>query len=219
MRYVLALALSIFLSSMAFADDYVNIGFNIGTYPRLVPVRGYPVYYDPRINENYFFYDGLYWVYYNDNWYQSGWYNGPWQLVEPVYVPVYVLRVPVRYYRRPPVFFRPWPADGPPHWNEHWGHEWEQRRSDWNQWNRDVRVVPAPLPTYQRKYSGARYPVRSEQQQVIRSEKYRYEPHEAFTQQHWQQPSGAHNAAHADRAQRGNGHGNPHQGDDGNGNG
>ena len=217
MRYLFAIAFSMFLFSTALAGDYVNIGFNVGAYPRLVAVPGYPVYYDPRINENYFFYDGLYWVYYNDNWYQSGWYNGPWQMVEPVYVPVYVLRVPVRYYRRPPVYFRSWAVDAPPHWNEHWGHDWERRRSDWNQWNREVRVVPAPLPTYQRNYSGARYPAQPQQQQAIRSEKYRYEPHETFTQQHWQQPSGPKNASHADQAQRGNGHGNSHRDDDGNG--
>ena len=44
---------------------------------------GYPVYYAPRINSNYFFYDGMYWVYQRDNWYASSWYNGPWGLVAP----------------------------------------------------------------------------------------------------------------------------------------
>src|SRR5204863_8028943 len=77
----------------------VSIGINVPVYPHLVRVPGYPVYYDPRASANYFFYDGLYWVYRDDNWYQSAWYNGPWQSAGPEFVPLYVLRVPVRYYR------------------------------------------------------------------------------------------------------------------------
>ena len=61
----------------------INIGINVSAYPDLVPVPGYPIYYDPEANWNYFFYDGLYWVYQADNWYASSWYNGPWQLVGP----------------------------------------------------------------------------------------------------------------------------------------
>src|SRR5689334_25304853 len=56
----------------------VSIGINLPLYPELVPVPDYPVYYAPRVETNYFFYDGLYWVYLNDNWYASYWYNGPW---------------------------------------------------------------------------------------------------------------------------------------------
>ena len=41
----------------------INIGINVPVYPELVLVPGYPVYYDPRADWNYFFYDGLYWVY------------------------------------------------------------------------------------------------------------------------------------------------------------
>ena len=80
----------------------VSIGINLPVYPQLVPVPGYPVYYAPQVNSNYFFYDGMYWVYQRDNWYASSWYNGPWGLVAPEVVPLFVLRVPVRYYRQPP---------------------------------------------------------------------------------------------------------------------
>ena len=59
----------------------VSIGINLPVYPELVPVPGYPVYYAPQVNSNYFFYDGMYWVYQGDNWYASSWYNGPWALV------------------------------------------------------------------------------------------------------------------------------------------
>ena len=69
----------------------VSIGINLPAYPRLVPVPGYPVYYAPSVDSNYFFYDGLYWVFDGDNWYESRWYNGPWSLVEPDAVPIFLL--------------------------------------------------------------------------------------------------------------------------------
>ncbi|MGE5028134.1 MAG: hypothetical protein ACM3JK_06640 [Betaproteobacteria bacterium] len=165
----------------------VSIGINFPAYPRLVPVPGYPVYYAPQANLNFFFYDGLYWVFQGDNWYASSWYNGPWDLVEPEYVPLFILRIPVRYYRHPPTYFRGWRADAPPHWGEHWGRDWEERRAGWNRWDRRSTPIPAPLPGYQRQYSGDRYPRAVEQQHSIRSENYRYHPREAVTQQHFRQ--------------------------------
>ncbi len=192
MRYFLV-ALSILLCSIvtaqsAQAEVGISIGINVPVYPTLVRVPGYPVYYDPRANSNYFFYDGEYWVYERDNWYASSWYNGPWELTEPESVPLFVLRVPVRYYRRPPTYFRDWNSSAPPRWGEHWGRDWEQRRSGWNRWDRRATPKPAPLPTYQRPYSRDRYPRALEQQQSIRSERYRYQPREPITQQHYQQP-------------------------------
>ncbi len=92
----------------------VSIGINIPLYPDLVPVPGYPVYYAPQVSANYFFYDGMYWIFHSDNWYASSWYNGPWGLVNPAYVPVFILRIPVRYYVRPPAYFRGWRYDAPP---------------------------------------------------------------------------------------------------------
>ncbi len=157
-------------------------------YPQLVLVPGYPVYYDSRANSNYFFYDGLYWVFMSDNWYVSSWYNGPWGFVDRYYVPVYILRVPVRYYRQPPAYFRGWQADAPPRWDEHWGRGWGERRSGWKQWDQRSVPPPAPLPIYQRQYSGDRYPREVEQQHSIRSENYRYEPREEVTQQHFKRP-------------------------------
>jgi hypothetical protein len=198
MRYLI-IALAILLCpalparaqfSIDFGAPGVHIGVNMPVYPTLVPIPGYPVYYDPRANSNYFFYDGLYWVYWGDNWYASQWYNGPWQLVAPVYVPQYLLLVPVRYYRSPPVYFRSWYRDSPPHWGEHWGRTWEQRRVGWDRWDRRSVPAAAPLPVYQRQYSGNNYPRAIEQQQVIRSQNYRYQPREAVAQQHFQQRSG-----------------------------
>ena len=162
----------------------VSIGINLQTYPQLVRVPGYPVYYAPQLRSNYFFYDGMYWIYQDDRWYASPWYNGPWGIVAPDVVPVYVLRVPVRYYRRPPEYFRGWQPDAPPRWGQHWGNEWEQRRSGWDRWDRRSVPAPAPLPTYQRKYSSDRYP-HLEQQQELQGRNYRYQPQDPVVREHY----------------------------------
>lgn len=154
-----------------------SIGINIPLYPELVPVPGYPVYYAPNMNSNYFFYDGLYWVYQNDNWYASSWYNGPWGLVAPETVPVFLLRVPVGYYRNPPRYFYGWRRDAPPQWGVRWGYRWEQYRRGWDHWDRRAYVAPAPLPLYQRQYSGERYP-HGERQRRLYDKDYRYQSRE-----------------------------------------
>ena len=166
---------------------HVSIGINLPVYPELVPVPGYPVYYAPRLDANYFFYDGFYWVYQNDNWYVSTWYNGPWQLVEPAYVPVFILRIPVRYYRRPPVYFHSWHRDAPPRWGEHWGSSWEQHKRGWDKWDHRRIYKPAPLPTYQRHYSKDKYPRQVEQQRKLQTQHYRYQPRDPAVRQHYQE--------------------------------
>ena len=163
----------------------VSIGINLRMYPDLVPVPGYPVYYAPGLDSNYFFYDGMYWVYQSDNWYASSWYNGPWRFIDPEFVPVYVLRVPVRYYRQPPMYFRSWRSDAPPRWGEHWGNNWSQRRSGWDRWDRNATPARPPLPVYQRQYAGDRYP-RVEQQQELQKRNYRYQPRDPVVRQQYQ---------------------------------
>jgi hypothetical protein len=190
MRYVLIVLWILFGSmtsalaqvSVGIGLPGVSIGINLPVYPELVPVPGYPVYYAPGMNSNYFFYDGMYWVYQGDSWYASSWYNGPWELVDPGVVPLFVLRIPVSYYRNPPVYFRGWRSDAPPRWGEHWGNTWAQRRSGWDRWNRGSAPALAPLPVYQRQYSGDRYP-RVEQQQTLRSQNYHYQPRDAAVRQ------------------------------------
>ncbi len=155
------------------ATAQVSISISIGAYPNFMVVPGYPVYYAPDVGANFFFYDGYYWVYQDDNWYSSSWYNGPWDLVDPMYVPIYVLQVPVRYYRRPPLYFRGWQPDHAPRWNDHWGRGWAERRSDWDRPERAANVAPAPLPDYQRRYSGKDYP-RGDQQRALQHQNYHY---------------------------------------------
>jgi hypothetical protein len=168
--------------SIGISLPHVSIGINLPVYPELVPVPGYPVYYAPRLSANYFFYDGMYWVYQDDYWYTSDWYNGPWWLVEPEFVPVFILRIPVRYYRRPPVYFSGWAAHAPPRWDRHWGRDWEQQRRGWDRWDRHSVPPPAPRPDYQRRYSGDRYP-RGEQQQNLHQQLYRYQPRDTMVRE------------------------------------
>jgi len=155
----------------------VSISINLAQYPELELVPGYPVYYAPRLNSNYFFYDGMFWVYDMDGWYRSSWYNGPWRLTQPDMVPLYILRIPVNYYRQPPPYFQGWQLNSPPHWGDHWGHEWARRRSGWERWDRDSTPNSAPLPIYQRRYSGTKYPA-APQQQHLQQQNYRYQPHD-----------------------------------------
>jgi len=177
----------------------VSIGINIPSYPRLVRVPGYPVYYAPGVNYNFFFYDGLYWVFVGDNWYTSSWYDGPWDQVAPEYVPAYLLRVPVRYYHRPPPYFRGWRADAPPHWGEHWGPGWQRNRDGWDRYDRRHAPSPAPLPYYQRRYSGEHYPREPERQRSIRTERYHYRPREDVTRQHFERRGGPPGRGRGDR--------------------
>jgi hypothetical protein len=189
--------------SVAIGTPNVSIGINLPVYPEFVRVPSYPVYYAPQVGLNLFFYDGLYWAYHGDNWYASSWYNGPWGLVSPMYVPVYVLRVPVRYYRYPPPYFHGWPKDAPPRWGRHYGKHWEQERYGWDDWDRHYAPAPAPLPVYQRQYPGDRYP-RYEQQPVIRGEYYRYQPSDPVGRQRYEQE-----AEHSKQySEKNSGHGN-----------
>ena len=161
-----------------------TIPIHLTSYPEFVRITGYPVYYAPRLRYNVFFYDGLYWAFYDDRWYASTWYNGPWSVVDPEAVPLYVLRVPVRYYRAPPAYFSGWAVDAAPRWDVHWGSTWAQQRAGWDDWNRSAVVAAAPLPVYQRSYTGSRYPS-VQQQLALQSQQYRYTPRDTVVQQYY----------------------------------
>jgi hypothetical protein len=91
----------------------------------------------------------------------------------------------VRYYRQPPAYFRGWRSDAAPRWGEHWGHDWEQRRPGWNQWNHASPQARAPLPAYQSQYRGDRYP-HAEQQPTLHGNNYHYQPREPVVREHYQ---------------------------------
>jgi hypothetical protein len=63
--------------SVSIALPGSSIGINVPVYPELVRVPGYPVYYAPRLGADFFFCDGMFRVYQQDDWYASSWYNGP----------------------------------------------------------------------------------------------------------------------------------------------
>ena len=167
MRHIFIVLWMLFCSATpAVAQVSVNIDINMPSYPELVRVPGYPVYYAPRQNSNFFFYDGLYWVYQGDNWYASSWYNGPWGFVAPEMVPLFVLRVPVRYYRNPPAYFYGWRREAPPRWGDHWGNDWAQHRRGWDQWNRRSAPAPRVRPTCAVRSSAGRSSVASHSSQL-----------------------------------------------------
>lgn len=185
--------------SLGVAIPGVSIGIHIPAYPRLVRVPGHPVYYDPYLDFNLFFYDGLYWVFAEDDWYVSDWYDGPWRLVTRMNVPIYLLRIPVHYYRRPPHYFRDWRPDRPPRWDDHWGGEWHEHRGDWDR--KDHHAPPrAPLPYYQQHYSGKSYPQQPDVRETIRREHYHYQPRDPVSKQHY--PSPRHDDRRDDRRGR-----------------
>src|SRR5690606_166994 len=96
-----------------------------------------------------------------------------------------VLRVPVRYYMQPPVYFHGWVVTASPLWHYHWGPRWTRYHHGWDHWDRRVVYAPAPLPVYQRHYHGDRYP-RREYQRVIRHEHYHYQPRDQVVRRHEQ---------------------------------
>jgi hypothetical protein len=159
----------------AAAQSYYDIDVDLPAYPDMQPVPDSPVYYAPSVDSNYFFYDGLYWDYYNDGWYSSAWYNGPWSYVDPIYVPTYVLWVPVRFFHRPPAFFRGWNPARPPRWGQHWGANWQTRHNQVFA-GRATSVQRAPLPSYQRQFAGPSYPRNVQQQQSLHGQNYSYRP-------------------------------------------
>jgi hypothetical protein len=151
-RWALA-GLVALLGAAAPAAAEWSIGINLSSCPQLVPVPGYPVSYAPGLGANYFFYDGRYWVYAQDGWYASSWYNGPWDLVDPYYVAPELLKVPVSFYQRPPVYFSGWRADAPPRWAEHWGDGWTKHRADWNR-SRRGRMPYAAISADDKSWHG-----------------------------------------------------------------
>jgi hypothetical protein len=162
----------------------VHIGVDLPVFPRLVVVPGYPVYYAPAVRANYFFYDGLFWVFNVDDgyWYSSSWYNGPWVVVEPEFVPQPILVVPYRYYRVRPVYWGGWAYDRPPRWDVYWGPTWVEHHHGWDHWDRSRRISAAPLPVFQRQYDRSHYPSPAQQVTIYR-ERYNYRPRDVVVRE------------------------------------
>jgi hypothetical protein len=150
---------------------------DVATYPRLLLIAGSAAYFAPDLKLNYFYYDGSFWVYQRDEWYRSGWYDGPWLKVDPLVMPLSVLQIPVTYYGIPPLYFSPGRIDAPPRWDLHWGAAWARYRGVWDRFAGGAAAVPAPTPDYQRFYAGSRYPDPA-RQLALRARFYSYRSHE-----------------------------------------
>lgn len=188
-KLLIILLMTLLAASPTRAAVTVSIGIDVPTYPNLQRIPGYPVYYVPRLPANYFFYDGLYWVYAPDGWYVSPWYNGPWDLVDIDSVPLFVLRIPVRYYGYPPAPFRRWAPGAPPRWENVWGPHWANRHRNWQHWNRASTPPPAPLPRYQKSYAGDRYPNDVQRRELVQQH-YGHAPRDKLVRQQWQSQIG-----------------------------
>lgn len=73
------------------------------------------------------------------------------------YVPVFIVRIPVHYYLRPPAYFRAWHRYQPPRWGERRGRDWKSRHPDWHR-QAVAEPPPASRPDYQRCFRGRDYP-------------------------------------------------------------
>jgi hypothetical protein len=109
--------------SIGISTPGVNFGLNIGAPPPLVAVPGLPVYQAPSVPDNYFVYQGYYYLFHGGTWFYSPHYNGPWMSLVIHQVPRPLLAVPVPYYKKPPSH---WKKHGPPPWAEARGHDKER---------------------------------------------------------------------------------------------
>jgi hypothetical protein len=109
--------------SIGISTPSATFGLNIGQPPPLVAVPGVPVYQAPSVPDNYFVYQGVYYLYHGGAWHYSRHYNGPWMALRMHQVPQPILAVPVPYYKKPPAH---WKKHGPPPWAVAKGHDKER---------------------------------------------------------------------------------------------
>jgi hypothetical protein len=88
----------------------------------------------------------------------------------------------------PPTYFIGWQFDAPPRWGDHWGRDWDQRRSGWDRWDHHKIPLRAPLPTYQRNYSGDKYPTQVEHQKELRQKNYGFQSRDPIVRKQNEHP-------------------------------
>lgn len=104
------LLMSMGYSNRAVAEVKINIGVNFPPPPPLVipappPVVVIPntyVYFPPEVGVEILFYHGYWYRPYQERWYRSGSYKGPWVYIVPENVPHAVLHLPPNYRHVPP---------------------------------------------------------------------------------------------------------------------
>lgn len=110
--------------SIGISTPSVNFGLNIGAPPPLVAVPGLPVYEAPSVPDNYFVYQGYYYLFHGGTWFYSPHHNGPWMSLAMHQVPRPLLAVPVPHYKKPPPHWKK--KHGPPPWAEARRHDTER---------------------------------------------------------------------------------------------
>ena len=95
----------------------VRLNLGIVGPPALVAIPASPVEYAPDLGADHFFYGGRYFVFADGIWYASSGYDGPWDIVDPAFVPGPILAVPIAYYRVVPRPWASWRRDRPPRWD------------------------------------------------------------------------------------------------------
>lgn len=200
---ILAVAMAMTLTQVPLAKAQVSfgigaqvpgmsLGISLPVHPDMVLVPGLPVYHAPRLPLNYFYFEGLFWVFLEDDWYTSPWYDGPWHPIGPYEVPDFILQVPVRYYLRPPVYFNGWGRDAPPRWTDRWGRDWHQRRSGWDRPAHRTMPPAAVLPDHQRSYRRGGTPYDEGRQPAIRHDHSRFQPNGPLGRHQYSPPADAH---------------------------
>jgi len=135
--------------SVGISTPSVQFGLNVGAPPPLVAVPGQPVYQAPSVPDNYFVYQGYYYLYHVDTWYYSPHYNGPWMALRLHQVPGPILAVPVPYYRKPPPH---WKKHGPPPWAPAKGYHGDKGPHRYEATKGPGRPEPMPgAPRYEEK--------------------------------------------------------------------
>ena len=123
-----------------------------------------------------------------------------------------MLWVPVRYYHRPPAYFRGWAGNRPPRWGAHWGPRWQEAHNRIYTGQRSVRIERAPLPQYQRQFTRDNYPRGAQQQSQLHGQQYAYRPREGVVQQQYQARGIAAQHAVAQQQHAGGNQGQVHRG-------
>jgi hypothetical protein len=162
--------------SVGIQSHGVSIGFNVSAYPRMVAIPGYPVYYDPRMSSNYFFYDGLYWVVPGQQLVFERlvrWPVGP----DRAAVCARVRAARSGSLLRPAAsLFCRLERGCCPALGEYWGNDWQQQRSGWDSLGSSIRLSSRAVAGLSAQYSGSRYPRAVDQQYSIQATNYRYHP-------------------------------------------
>jgi hypothetical protein len=151
--FIILSLFSVFAFTDSFAGVNVNVGINVPLPPPFVihappPVVVLPgaeyVYFAPGLEVDIFFHRGYWYRPFNQRWYRSSSYNGPWAFIHPNHVPRALYSIPPDYRHLPPgrehipygQFKKNWGSwERDRHWDKHDGPPGRGRPEPWNRDN------------------------------------------------------------------------------------